>query len=904
MGERRYKLLIVDGSPEDREALRRALARGDEERCEFVEAELGADGLAVCREAPPDCVILDHVLPDMTAPQFLAALTEGRSETPVPVVVVTARGNEAVAVAAMKAGAHDYLVKGAAAGEVERAVRTAMERHARLPPQVYRLLVIDDSPEDREAYRRLLSRGPEKFEFCEAETGEEGLVRCHEFQPDCVLVDYNLPDTDGLEVLTQLVHECGSGRVAVMMLTGQGNEAIAVRALKAGAEDYLVKGPALAALPQAVRVAVEKVTLRRRLDEQRQELERSRKQLQVTLASIGDAVIATDPTGRVTFMNAVAEELTGWRSEEAQGRPLAEVFVIVNEQSRLPTENPATRALREGRVVGLANHTLLIARDGTQRPIDDSAAPIRDEAGEVFGAVLVFRDISERHRTEQSLLLQSRVLDSMTEGVSVADEAGIIFYTNPAEDRMLGYARGELIGQPLRVRSDDGPEQYERRTAEIRERLRGGGTWTGELRTRRKDGSSFTSYTRISRLQTGGAEWLVYVHEDVSDRRRLEDELQHRVNELALAHKHKDEFLAMLAHELRNPLAPIKNALHILKLRRDDGNTVDRMHDIMVRQAGHLGRLVDDLLDVSRITQGKVTLKLERLDLARLARECVADHQAEFQAARIALTAQTPETPVWVNGDATRLTQIVDNFLSNAVKFTNPEGAVSVAVTTNPGGVQLAVRDNGIGIEPEVLPTVFDVFSQADKTLARSPGGLGLGLAIVDGLVKLHGGSVRARSEGLGRGTEMIVSLPGEQEPAALVSSTRRRSIASRRLRVLVIEDNLDSAESLRMLLEVSGYEVRVAHTGRDGVRAATEWRPDAVVCDLGLPEMDGFSVARELRRRPATAGARLIAVTGYGREEDVAEARAAGFEDHLMKPADPERLLELLAAIGASERR
>jgi PAS domain S-box-containing protein len=895
MGEGRDRLLIVEHRAEDRAALRRALDDG--EGFEVVEAESGAAGLAVCRDAPPDCVIVDQALPDMTAPQFIAALTGGRAEPPVPVVVVTDTGGESIAVAAMKAGAHDYLVKGAAVAEVRRAVRTAMERHARLPARVYRVLIIDDTPEDREAYKRRLSRGPDRYEFREAETGAEGLALCGEFLPDCVLLDYNLPDTDGLAVLTTLVHECGHGNVAVLMLTGQGNEAVAVRALKAGAEDYLVKGTGLDGLPQAVRVAIEKLTLRRRLEEQRQALERSRKQLQVTLASIGDAVIVTDTDGRVTFLNPVAEELTGWRADAAQGRPLADAFVIVNEYSRRPTENPALRALREGRVVGLANHTVLIGKDGRERPIDDSAAPIRDEAGEVFGAVLVFRDISERHRTEQSLLLQSRVLDSMTEGVSVADEAGIIFYTNPAEDRMLGYERGELVGQPMRVRSASPADTYERRTAEIMDRLRAAGTWTGELKIRRKDGSTFTSYARITTLEIGGRRCLVCVHEDVSDRRRLEDELQRRVSELALAHKHKDEFLAMLAHELRNPLAPIKNALHILKLRRDDGATVDRMHDIMVRQAGHLARLVDDLLDVSRITQGKVTLKLERLDLSRLARECVADHQSEFLAARIALVADTPRTPVWVSGDATRLTQIIDNFLSNAVKFTNPDGEVVVAVRPSGAHVELSVRDNGVGIEPEVLPTVFDVFAQADKSLARSPGGLGLGLAIVDGLVRLHGGSIVARSEGLGRGTEMIVTLPREREPAALGTMAHRRAPAGRRLKILVVEDNLDSAESLRLLLEVSGHEVRTAHTGGEGVRTAIAWRPDAVVCDLGLPEMDGFSVARQLRSRPETAGARLIAVTGYGREQDVAESRAAGFEEHLMKPADPERLLELLAS-------
>lgn len=772
MTERLHRLLIVDDSREDREVIRRALAHPDHDRFEIVEVALGQDGLALCRAAPPDCVLLDHRLPDMDALAFLAALTADGAEVPVPVVVITGQGSELVAVQALKAGAHDYLVKGATPAEIHRAVRTAMERHARLPARTFRVLIIDDSPEDRATCRRRLARGRERFAFAEADTGAEGLALARSFDPDCVLLDYHLPDADGLEVLAALLHEPVD--FAVLLLTGQGSEAVAVRALKAGAEDYLVKGPALATLPQAVRAALEKVSLRRRLAAQQRALERSQNQLRVTLASIGDGVIATDLAGQVTFMNPVAEALTGWPAAEARGRPLAEVFAIVQESSREPAENPALRALREGRVVGLANHTLLIARDGSERPIDDSAAPIRDALGEVFGAVLVFRDVTYRHR--------------------------------------------------------------------------------------------------------------------------LEDELHQRVSELALAHRRKDEFLAMLAHELRNPLTPIKNALHILRFKGDEPQTVARMRALMERQVGHFARLVDDLLDVSRVTQGKLTLKPERLDLARLARDCAADHQAELERARVTLVADTPETPVWVSGDATRLSQVVDNFLTNALKFSNPGGEVAITVRADGERARLAVRDDGVGIEPEVLPTIFEVFAQADKSLARSPGGLGLGLAIVRGLVELHGGTVGARSEGLGRGAEFIVSLPLVREPPALSAAAEPRVGPRQRRRVLVVEDSHDSADSLRLLLEVAGYEVRLAATGRAGVELAATWRPELVICDIGLPEMDGYAVARALRQDPATAGAALIAVTGYGRDEDIALARAAGFDEHLCKPADPDALLALLA--------
>jgi len=759
-----------------------------------------------------------------------------------------------------------------------------------------KLLVVDDSPEDQEAYRRALASDKAGFNLVFASTGEEGLESCRREAPACVLLDYHLPDADGLELLTTLVHECGS-QIAVIIVTGQGNEAVAVKALQAGAEDYLVKGPALAAnLPQAVRAAVEKVTLRRQLEEQRRELEVSRNQLRVTLASIGDAVIATDNQAHVTFMNPIAEQLTGWKSVEAYGRPLDEIFVIVNEETRQRATNPALRALAEGTIVGLANHTILIAKDGREHPIDDSAAPIRDEAGVVFGAVLVFRDVTERRNTERSLLLQSRVLESMMEGVTVADEDGFIFYANPSEDEMFGYRRGELLGKHVTELNDYSADENQRRVREVMDQLKAGGTWTGEWRNRRKDGSAFTTSCRISTLEIAERRCLVSVQEDITDRRRLEDELQRRVNELAIADKRKDEFLAMLAHELRNPLAPIKNSLHILKTKSGDWHVVDQVRVMMERQVSHLSRLVDDLLDVSRITQGKVKLRLERLDLAKIVRESVHDHQAEYGASRVALGLQAPETPVWVTGDSTRITQVVDNFLTNALKFTNPGGEVCVSLKTDEHLATLSVRDNGIGIEPEILSSVFDVFTQADKTLDRSRGGMGLGLAVVKALVTLHGGTVSAHSKGLGHGTEMRVELPLEKELPIVTSGALRRPIARNRRRILIVEDNPDSAATLRLLLEVSGYEVNVANNGEDGVREAMRWTPDVVLCDIGLPALDGYSVARMLRNSEATKSLRLIALTGYGRKEDVARAHEAGFDDYIVKPADPEMLFEKLS--------
>ena len=400
------------------------------------------------------------------------------------------------------------------------------------------------------------------------------------------------------------------------------------------------------------------------------------------------------------------------------------------------------------------------------------------------------------------------------------------------------------------------------------------------------------------------------LHERV---KRQAEELQARAAErdraeaeLREAGRRKDAFLSMLGHELRNPLAPIRNSLHILQLRGGDWSVVDQVRGMMERQVHHLRRLVDDLLDVARITLGKVQLQKERLDLARLAGQSVEAHRGAFDAKRVNLRLEAPEIPVWVSADATRLTQVLDNLLANALKFTAEGGAVVVTITADADGrhADLAVRDSGGGIAPEMLPLLFETFSQADASLDRSAGGLGLGLSIVKGLTELHGGRVRAESAGLGQGAAFTLTLPREAEPPALSPTPAPPAPpapAGRRLRVLVVEDHRDAADSLCMLLRHFGYEVTVAYTGPDGVKAAEAQRPEVVLCDIGLPGMDGYRVAQALRASPATASAKLVALTGYGQEEDRRRAREAGFDEHLTKPADPMTIQRILVQAGAT---
>jgi signal transduction histidine kinase len=405
-------------------------------------------------------------------------------------------------------------------------------------------------------------------------------------------------------------------------------------------------------------------------------------------------------------------------------------------------------------------------------------------------------------------------------------------------------------------------------------------------------------------------------HRTAAALRRAHDELEARVAArttelsranalLADADRRKDEFLALLAHELRNPLAPILNSLEILRLAGADPEARERARAMVERQVRHLARLVDDLLDISRITRGKVRLRREWVDLARLVRTTIEDRRPTLERAGLRLTGQVPELPVWVNADATRLAQVLNNLLDNAAKFTDRGGAVAVTLTTErePPLALLTVRDTGVGIDPAMLPRLFSVFAQADRSLERTRGGLGLGLSLVKGLVELHGGTVEAHSAGPGQGAAFTLRLPVAPEPAAFSELPTTAAADGRRLRVLVVEDSRDAAESLRTLLHLLGHEVTVASTGPEGVQAARACRPDVVLCDIGLPDLDGYGVARALRRDPVTAGARLIALTGYGQEEDRRNARGAGFDHHLTKPAATEDLLALLARGRLEER-
>lgn len=385
--------------------------------------------------------------------------------------------------------------------------------------------------------------------------------------------------------------------------------------------------------------------------------------------------------------------------------------------------------------------------------------------------------------------------------------------------------------------------------------------------------------------------------EDVTERVLTERELRQQAERLEEANRHKDEFLAMLAHELRNPLAPIRNGIRVLDIVHGDSAEAKQTREMIERQVMHMSRLIDDLLDVSRIVRGKVRLQRELCDLVPLIRHVAQDFEPILADNGLTLIVELQDEPCWVMGDPIRLSQIASNLLQNANKFTNPGGEVRLVVSSLPGGkeVRMSVCDTGIGMSSDTVTKAFDAFSQAENSLARSKGGLGLGLALVKGLAELHNGKAEASSEGIGSGSTFTITLPTTVDLQAPLQRAALPRLDRKVTRVLIIEDNRDTAQSLGMLLKHLDLEVDIAFSGAEGIEIADRSPPEVVLCDIGLPGLDGYAVARALRTNAATRDAFLIAQSGYGQAEDVRKAREAGFDVHLIKPVDFRALQRIL---------
>jgi PAS domain S-box-containing protein len=559
----------------------------------------------------------------------------------------------------------------------------------------------------------------------------------------------------------------------------------------------------------------------------------------------------------------------------------------------------------------------------TTREVDRDVA--RQEAGELLGQVGMGVDVTDHHRGEATLheseqkrlgslanasigfALATRdgrfleanpayerfygVLSSMYSAVLLATDDGHIEFVNGALCKLLHLEESpeELVGQSGFEMLAGAKTAYlhpDEEVARIEEIIRRGQPVKGEEIALRGGRTCLRDFVPLE--VDGRPCGRLWLHFDITDRKRAEEALRDQ-------DRRKGEFLSVLSHELRNPLAPIRNSIYLLERSAPGKEQATRAREIIRRQTEHLARLVDDLLDTTRISRGKIALQRTRVDLRDIVRKTTDDLRSVFSHAGVELHVETDAGPAWISADVTRITQVLGNLLQNAVKFTPAGGSVTVMVAAKGDRVELCVRDDGIGMEPGTVEHMFEPFAQAETTPASTKGGLGPVLPLVKGLVELHGGTVEARSGGIGRGSEFLVRLPtseaGTEAGRALAAAAEVRP-----REILVIEDNLDAGETLAAILEFHGHHVRVARDGRTGLELAREPRPDVVLCDIGLPDMDGYAVARELRRRDALRSTRLVALSGYAQPEDRQRAHDAGFDAHVAKPTDVDVLLSVLA--------
>ena len=493
----------------------------------------------------------------------------------------------------------------------------------------------------------------------------------------------------------------------------------------------------------------------------------------------------------------------------------------------------------------------------------------------------------------ESGALLAAIVESSEDAIISKTLEGIITSWNVGAEHLFGYSAAEAVGQPITLII---PAERRHEETMILERLRRGERIEHfETVRQSKHGRLIDISLAISpvRDRTGRIVGASKIARDITHSKQVEEALKD-------ADRRKDEFLAMLAHELRNPLAPIRNAIEILRTKGPPEPELDWARNVIERQVQQMTRLVDDLLDVSRITQGKIALRRERVELAAVVGSAVESTRSLVEELGHQLTVALPSEPILLEADPARLSQVLMNLLNNAAKYTNPGGRIWLTAEPGGEGVSIRVRDNGIGIDPQMLPRVFEVFTQAEQSMERSQGGLGIGLTLVQRLVEMHGGTVSAHSEGTGKGTEVVVRLPvlGSDDRLPESAVQRRDAAGPSRLLILVVDDNRDAAESLAMLLQMWGHEVRTAHDGLAAVEAAAEFEPDVVLLDIGLPKLNGYDAARQIsqaRRRSMV----LVALTGWGQDEDRRRSSEAGFHHHLTKPVELEALQRVLAGIG-----
>ncbi|HVW69679.1 MAG TPA: PAS domain S-box protein [Steroidobacteraceae bacterium] len=605
------------------------------------------------------------------------------------------------------------------------------------------------------------------------------------------------------------------------------------------------------------------------------------------------AVFTLDVAGHVTSWNAGAQNTAGYTAEEIVGKHFSRFYSAEEIARNLPGEELKIAA-GQGR---FEQEGWRIRKNGSRFWADVVLTALRSPSGKLSGFLLISRDLTERRRHEETLRESEERLRLLVNSVKeyaifMLDTEGRVASWNPGAERIIGYTAAEIIGQSFTCLYTAEAAERGAPQRDLAMAMEHHGLETNGRRVR-KDGSRFWANIVICPVYDleGRLRGFTQITRDLTERKQFEEleESQHRVH----------EFLAMLSHELRNPLAPLKTSVDILRLREQSDPVIARAHDVIDRQVQQLTQIVEELVDVSRITSGRIRLASETVDLEALLARSVEAARPLLDTKRHTIAVRPFPGPVSVKGDLTRLTQVFVNLLNNAAKYTPPGGHIEVAVQVSDTAAAIHIHDNGVGIAPELLPRIFEMFTQGQRPLDRTDGGLGVGLALVHRIVNLHGGTVKAFSEGTGRGTELVVTLPVFSEETRMTAPPAGPDqMQQRPKRLMVVDDNKDAAESMSMLLELWGHKVLCAYDGLSALEAATTFHPDAVFLDIGLPGMDGYEIAERLREIPSASRTVLVAITGYGQDEDRRRSREAGIDHHLIKPVAPEtlhRLLEML---------
>jgi two-component system, chemotaxis family, CheB/CheR fusion protein len=606
------------------------------------------------------------------------------------------------------------------------------------------------------------------------------------------------------------------------------------------------------------------------------------------LSAIGDAVVVTDPRGKIVLLNHTAELLTGWADSDAQDQPIESVVRIIHEATRQPVIQPVRRVIEQGFAQRLAQPTLLIAKDGTERAIEDSAAPIRGDDSDLEGVLLIFKDISERRRLESSLAASElqfrRLFEAAKDGILILDgESGAITDANPYLLELLGYLHAEVVGKQLWEIGLLRDEEASR--ASFRDLQQHGYVRYEDLPLVTRRGRT-ADVEFVSNVYRVGDRMTIQCNiRDITERKQTEKELKRAKEEAEEAGRTKDMFLSALSHELRTPLTPVLATVGYIETMPDLPDRL-RAEIASIRRNVELeARLIDDLLDVTRIGRGKLELHLEIVDVHVVVRSALELCQSELESKKleVSLALRAEAHLVWA--DPARLQQVFWNLIKNAVKFTPGGGSIGIrSADTKAGALAIEVADTGAGIESEVLPRIFDVFEQGNREITRRHGGLGLGLAIAKMLVDLHAGTLTVTSQGMGSGAVFRVELqPFPESKHHEPPSDSNAKVEDASLKLLLVEDNADTLRAITLLLRSVGFVVQTATSVSEAMEALSNEHFNLLISDIGLPDGSGLDIMRHCRD---TLGMSGIAFSGYATVDDVTESKAAGFAHHLSKPS------------------